>query len=187
MKKIIVFFGALVLAGVFGGCASMSRNQCLQADWYAIGIRDGRLGKPATLFQSHYDACLKFGVQADRQAYDRGRNRGLRDYCTYGNGLAQGRKGKIYRPVCPPELEADFLAGFEKGKRIFRYESRIAVLESQLQSIDRRIRSGEKELYAAGTSERRRIELRRELEVLDLQYREISSELKRLQENLPPQ
>ncbi len=187
MKKLFVIFWGLALAGTFGGCASMSKNQCLQADWYAIGNRDGSLGKPRTLFQSHYDACLEYGVHADRQAYYRGRAEGLQSYCSYDNGLAQGKQGKIYRQVCPPELEPDFLAGFEKGRRIHVYESKIATLENRRQSIERQIKAKEKILYDKNTSDRKRTELRNDLRVLDLQYRQASMELKVLQDNPPPE
>ena len=187
MKKLIAIFLGLALAGVFPGCASMSKNQCLQADWYEIGTRDGSLGKPRTLFQSHYDACLEYGVHADRQAYYRGRAAGLQSFCTYDNGLAQGKQGKTYRQVCPPGLEPDFLAGFERGKRIFVYANRIAALENQLKTIERQINSRQQELHNPNTSNTKRTELRNDLRVLDLQYREISGKLKFLQDNPPPQ
>jgi len=187
MKTLIVIFMALALSGVFGSCASMSKSQCLQADWYEIGNRDGSLGKPRTLFQSHYDTCLEYGVHADRQAYYRGRAEGLQSFCTYDNGLAQGKLGKIYRQICPPELEPDFLAGFEKGKRIHVFESKIAALEKRQQSIERQIKAKEQKLYDSDTSDRKRTQLRNDLRVLDLQYRQTSMELKVLQDNPPPE
>ncbi len=187
MKKLVVILVALALVGIFSGCASMSKNQCLQADWYEIGNRDGSLGKPRTLFPSHYDTCLEYGVHADRQAYYRGRAEGLQSYCTYDNGLAQSRQGKTYRQVCSPELEPDFLAGFEKGKRIHVYQSKIAVLENQLKSVERQIKSKEKKLYDKNTSDRKRTELRNDLRVLDLQYRQASMNLKVMQDNPPPE
>ncbi len=187
MKQLIVILLGLSLASVFGGCASMSKNQCLQADWYEIGNRDGRRGKPRTLFQAHYDTCLEHGVHADRQAYFRGRADGLRAFCTFDNGLALGKEGKTYRQICPPQLETDFLAGFEKGKRIYVYNSRVAALENRLKSIERQIRSRERMLADENTSDRRRTELRNDLRVLDLQYRQAAIDLKALQDNPPPE
>jgi len=173
--------------GIIGSCASLSKNQCLQANWYEIGNRDGSLGKPRSLFQSHYDACLEYGVHADRQAYYRGRAEGLQSYCTYDNGLAQGKLGKSYKQVCPPGLEADFLAGFEKGKRVHAYQSKVAALENRCKSIERQIKSKEKKLYSSNTSDQERTALRNDLRVLDLQYREAAMELKVLHDNPPPE
>src|SRR6267143_474926 len=38
----LLILGILVLAG----CASLSKNQCLNADWYTVGLEDGALGRP---------------------------------------------------------------------------------------------------------------------------------------------
>ncbi len=187
MKKLVLTLLAMATAGALLGCTSLFKNQCRQADWYEIGIRDGSLGKPRTLFQSHYDTCLEYGVHADRQAYFRGRAEGLRSFCTHDNGLAQGKQGKTYRQVCPPELESDFLAGFEKGKRIYLYHARIAALENRLKSIERRIKSAQRMLSDENTSDRKRTALRNALRDLDLQYRQASRKLKGLQDNPPPQ
>ena len=126
-------------------------------------------------------------MHADRQAYYRGRAEGLQSFCTYNNGLAQGKQGRTYKQVCPPELEPDFLAGFEKGKRIHVYESKIATLENRRQSIERQIQKKEQKLYSSDISDQKRTELRSDLKVLDLQYRQASMELKVLQDNQPPE
>jgi hypothetical protein len=183
MGKVIATVLVMATVALFSGCASLSKNQCLQADWNEVGYRDGSQGKPRSQFQSHYDACLQYGVHADRQAYYRGRAEGLRSYCTYSSGLAQGKEGRTYRQVCPPEFEAEFLAGFEKGKRIHAYQSKVTALENRCRSIERKIKQKEKKLYASNTSDQKRTELRNDLRILDLEYREASLELKFLRNN----
>jgi len=50
--------GILILAG----CASLSKNQCLNADWYAVGLEDGAVGRPLER--------LSAGYQRGRELHD---------------------------------------------------------------------------------------------------------------------
>ena len=185
MKYRMGYVYLMILAGMFSGCASLSKNECLQADWYQLGYRDGSRGAPRSLFQKHTDACLEHAVNADREAYFKGREEGLSTYCTYESGFNQGRAGNRYQHVCPPELESGFMAGYRKGQEIHQYESQIASLEHRLRSIESQIQYKEKQLVSTDLSYDTRKKIRADIRYLDLEYRDAVRELRYLEKMKP--
>ena len=224
MKKIIGTISFLAVILLMTGCAAVSKEDCLVTDWFEIGRMDGMQGKPRTVFQNRAKPCLEHGISADRQAYYRGHDEGLRYYCTEqrgfelgrqghayrsvcpidlekgfragyqngmrlycseDNGFALGRRGQPYRYVCPPEFEPDFRAGYQRGKEVYEYESKIADLQRRLKKIERRIEKKEGQLYSDSLTDEQRSEIRSELRSLDLEYRDITRELKYLEKNKP--
>ncbi len=107
----------LIIASVsfVGGCASMSKKECLSANWQFQGEQDGRSGLPVSTIDRHAKACSKVSVVPDEAQYLEGRDRGLRYYCTASTGLAEGRRNSEYQGVCPPELESEFLFSYIDG------------------------------------------------------------------------
>jgi hypothetical protein len=185
MKKLIVYILLLILAGIFSGCATLSKNECLQADWYQLGYRDGSRGAPRSLFQKHYDACLEHAVYADRAVYFNGREEGLSIYCTYDSGFNHGRAGNRYQHVCPPDLESGFMAGYRSGQEIYQYESQLASLEHRLRSIESQIQSKEKQLVTPDLSYNTRRKIRADIRYLDLEYSDVIRELRYLEKMKP--
>ena len=112
-RPAIAVAGALL--SLLCGCAVMSEPECLTADWHAVGERDGRDGRPLAHFAKYYEACSQFGVYPDEDAYQDGRDLGLRVYCTEDGGYREGRIGTGYRGVCPVTLEPYFLSGYNAG------------------------------------------------------------------------
>ncbi len=174
----------LLLFVVFlvGGCVSttrqMSESECRYASWYDLGLRDATLGQPWTLFNNYVSACSRYGVHPDRDAYMRGWKEGIKIYCTYEHGFEEGRLGKTYMYVCPPNLETNFMRGYQKGREIGRIERRIDALERRRERIEREIAEKEDRLFSSGISDKERRRLRRELQDLDYEYRRIESELR---------
>jgi hypothetical protein len=185
MRHLYAIMLGLAAAGLFLGCATLSREQCLQADWHELRYRDGSMGSPRALFQKHQDACLEHGVQAERDAYFSGRQEGLAVYCTYDSGFSQGRSGNLYRYVCPPELESEFTAGYDRGHEIYAYESQIASLEQRLKSIESKIQDKEKQLAASDLTRQQREKIRTDIQYLDLEYRDAVRELRYLEKTGP--
>ncbi len=224
MKNSMGIISLMAILLMVAGCASVSKEDCLLTDWYEVGRMDGRQGKSRIAFQGRAKACLEHGINADRQAYYKGHDLGLKYYCTEQKGFELGQKGlpynsvcplqlepdfragydkgmqsfcsepkgfdlghqgKAYRYVCPPEFEPEFRAGWEKGRALYEYESEIASLQRQLTNIERKINKKEKALYATDLSDEQRSEIRSELKNLDLKYREVSRELKYLENNAP--
>jgi hypothetical protein len=176
---------SVALALVFFGCATLSKNECLQADWYELGYRDGSVGAPRSLFQNHYDACLEHNVHADRAAYFEGRDEGLSAYCTYDSGFTQGRAGHIYKRVCPPELEPGFRAGYNKGNEIYQFESQIASLEYRLTIIEKKIHGKEEQLVSPDLSYPKRKKIRADIRDLDIEYRDVARKLRDMERMKP--
>jgi hypothetical protein len=182
--KIRHIMATALLVSCFG-CATLSKNECLQADWFEIGRRDGTMGNPRAVFQKHHEACIKHGAKADRDAYYAGRTEGLKSYCTEESGFEQGRRGRTYKYVCPSEMESKFLTGYARGKELYKIESKIASLERRLKRIEKEIKMKEKKLYSSKLSDEMRNRIRSDIKALDLEYRDAARELKYLEKSKP--
>lgn len=106
---------------LLAACVSMTpeqrANACRSTDWQRFGLNDGKLGVPASARATAFDDCAAAGRPADREAYRSGRAQGLAQYCTVENGYRAGRAGRRYHRVCPPDVEPDFLQGFDRGRK----------------------------------------------------------------------
>lgn len=114
--------GALVL--VLAACASMDKNQCVNADWYAIGLEDGARGRAVERLGDHRRACAEFNVTPDTNRYLAGRNEGLKSFCTYERGYSEGRAGNMYHAACPLPAASAFLAGYNRGRELHDLHNR---------------------------------------------------------------
>jgi len=97
---------------LLSGCATMDKNQCVNADWHAVGVEDGARGRPLARLGDHRRACAKYGVAPESERYLAGRNEGLKAFCTYERGYAMGHAGQGYADVCPEPLAASYRAGY---------------------------------------------------------------------------
>src|SRR5688572_14241675 len=89
---------AVMVACLLAGCASLDKDECRNADWYAIGLEDGARGRTVERLGDHRRACAEHGVAPQSERYVAGRNEGLKSFCTYERGYSQGRAG----PRSPP-------------------------------------------------------------------------------------
>lgn len=123
---------ALAAALLAGGCASLDRNQCVNANWYAIGMEDGAQGRPLARLGDHRRACAEHGVQPDAGRYAAGRNEGLNSYCTYDRGYRAGSAGSAYNSVCPEPAARQFLAGYQHGREVYGLQKRLGELNADI-------------------------------------------------------
>ncbi len=151
------------------GCASMSEEECLTADWHARGLMDGRNGEPLRYLEEHREACAKVGVVPDALSYQQGHAIGIREYCTPENGARIGRNGRSYRNSCPADLEGPFLDRYRAGYRVYEAEQRV-------RNIDNDIQRKERELDKEKNEDKRR-RLRREIRDLDDRLRRARHDL----------
>ncbi|CAB1060229.1 hypothetical protein D1BOALGB6SA_4994 [Olavius sp. associated proteobacterium Delta 1] len=140
------------------------------------GFELGQKGLP-------YRSVCPLQLEPDFRA---GYHKGIQSFCTGRKGFELGSQGQAYRYVCPPEFEPEFRAGYENGRELYQYESELASLQNQLGNIERKIHKKEKELYAANLKDEQRSKIRSELKNLDMKFRDVSRELKYL-ENYPPE
>jgi Protein of unknown function (DUF2799) len=168
---------AIFLLAVFSGCATMSKSECVEADWYDIGYRDGFNGLPRAQLDRHREACSDHGIVPDREAYYRGRDIGLDAYCRPERALELGLRGAGYNHVCPPGMEAEFLTQYQAGRHIYEFNQKITSVERRLKSIEQEIHQKEDKLLSAQLSDAERNKIRAEILTLDREHRRLSTEL----------
>ena len=186
MKKLSITILSGLITGCLLGCVStLDRNECMEADWYEVGLIDGREGEPRSKFQEHAKNCLNYNVHVGREAYYRGRDQGLRIYCTQDRGFELGRLGERYNPICPQDLEADFLAGYTKGQSQISSESKIAALEQRLQRIDIQLKSKKKQQLVSDLKKDRKAELQADIKYLVIEREQTLQDLNQLKNIVP--
>jgi len=124
---------------MLGGCASMSKDECLAIDWRTIGYEDGVDGYAGDHIAQHRKACAKYGVRTDLELYQEGRRQGLREFCKPVNGYHLGARGGGYGGVCPADMEQPFLAAFASGHELYVLTARVSNAESELNSKRREL------------------------------------------------
>jgi hypothetical protein len=133
MRFVLVATASTIL---LAGCASMSENECLYADWQAIGFEDGAVGMPSSAVTSRRQACAKAGVTPDMAAYLAGRDQGLTEYCTPGNAFRVGENGAGYAGVCARHNEASFLDQYRAGARLYLLRDKLRSAEFALRQAN---------------------------------------------------
>ncbi len=153
-----------------GGCATLSREDCIQGAWYDIGLRDGRSGTSFNRLGQHQKACLEYGIRIDTAAYNAGREDGLHDYCQLDNAVEMGLSGHRYQSVCPPEID-----------RLFRRYNQAAYdvyqCREELEKLDDELYSKENRLLDSKLSDDERSKVRHHIRKLDRERQRLRDEL----------
>ena len=136
---------ALAVLGSLGGCASLSKSECLNANWEDIGIRDGANGQPEEYLIQHSTACAKVHVVPDRGAYLHGREQGLERFCVphrayqlgeYGNGFDVG--------ICRNFDQERLQVAYEKGRDVNQRSNELSNIDNEIRSINTRLEGADK-------------------------------------------
>lgn len=106
---------AFAVVFLISGCASLSKEECQQGDWYGIGFSDGVQGRSIARFDQHREACAEHGVTVDISTYETGRHKGLRRFCSASNAYRHGELLQRYDGICPAELEQNYLSNYIAG------------------------------------------------------------------------
>lgn len=139
-------------------CNTMSKEECVIADWRVVGDTDGAAGyNPQNRFADHVKSCSKSGAIPDQTRWYEGYQTGITRYCTPLSGTTTGEAGRAYHNVCSPELEPAFMRGYSLGKRVYDLRSRIGSLQSGISSRDSEIDRLHDEMKAAKDNDRRNI------------------------------
>lgn len=127
----------------------MSKDECLYADWSAIGYEDGAAGRPVSAVSPRRAACAnKAGVTVDMTAYNAGREEGLYLYCRPSNGYAVGARGGRYYGVCANDDEEDFLMAYEMGRRLYSLEQNVAAAAGRVRQAQQDLHNTEHHIAA---------------------------------------
>jgi hypothetical protein len=129
--KIIFCLSVLLLIN----CASLNKQECLNADWQSIGFEDGSRGYSSTRIGNHRKACAKFNVKPDFDLYQQGYSQGARQFCQPRNGYNLGLRGASYGVICPDDLQDRFVMAYREGKEIYRVKSTLNAYQKNLDHL----------------------------------------------------
>lgn len=129
-----------MIFAMLAGCASMSADECRLAHWDEQGWRDGRDGMPVTRIIEHRKACAEVGVVPDADLYRQGHERGVMEYCTPARAVSQGRAGRAYQHVCPPQLEDSFIHYHRLGMQVYDADTHLKNLERESAQLQRELK-----------------------------------------------
>jgi len=184
--------GLISITALLGlsGCASMSADECAMSDWRTIGFEDGARGYTADRLGNHRKACAKHGVVPDFEAYQSGRQQGLRQFCQPSRGFNIGAGGGRYNGVCPGDMEPDFVNAFNTGHRLYTFRSsvnsansKIKAKRAELERTEKRILAAEVELISKETSIEDRVLLLAELKKLSERTGQLEAQIVTLVED----
>ena len=102
-KATLIALSALLLTACTT-TGTLKKDDCLTADWTAIGVQDGTQGANSQKILQHTKTCQGLSTP-DRQAWEQGRQQGLKTYCTKANAYQMGRMGYTLTGVCDDNLE----------------------------------------------------------------------------------
>lgn len=122
---------------MLAGCATLSEQQCRQADWDGIGLQDGRRGYPPLRIVEHQKACAPYEIEPDWAAYESARARGVTHYCRATVGFEEGRRGRGYWNVCPFGSGETFLSGYRRGYDLYRVRKDLDEADRRIFNIER--------------------------------------------------
>lgn len=135
-KSFIQVLTTLALLATLCGCASISKNECLSANWQDIGIRDGANGQPEEYLIQHSTACAKVGVTPDRERWLAGREQGLERFCTPQRAYQIGEYGGGFdAAICRNYDQERLLDAYNKGRDVNRLSGEIASLDNEIREI----------------------------------------------------
>lgn len=102
MKKVLLTtFGVLILS-ILSGCTTtktLTQADCTTADWQKIGVEDGKRGANSQVILRHTKTCQSLATPS-RELWEKGRQEGLKSYCTTKNAYDIGRMGYTLSAVC---------------------------------------------------------------------------------------
>lgn len=175
LKRLSLIIATLTGAALAPGCAVISEEECRSGDWYARGLADGARGVGQAAVYEVGQACREYGVRVDSEAWLRGHEEGVEQYCTAENGFREGRRGRDYEGVCTGPGADLFMAEYRRGLQLYRVEKqyqqlvyRYDRLQDELFAVRAALHSTESEEEARALR-LRRSSLVRELRMLDLE------------------
>ena len=160
-------YRALTAVLLLAGCASLDKAECVNADWYTIGLEDGARGRTLERLGQHRRACAEHGVAPDPERYVAGRSEGLKSFCTYQRGYDNGRAGQAFADVCPATLAAAFSAGWRQGRDLYELNRRLAAVQAEIRKSKEALKEGIPNTRARAREVERLEDLSREAEGLE--------------------
>lgn len=180
---------SIFILALAGGCAGgLSKEECLYADWRAVGYEDGARGAPASAVSSHRQACAKkAAVTPNMSEYLAGRDAGLLEFCQPTNGFSLGVRGGQYYGVCTGPGEGAFTTAYQQGNQLYTLESDVArtqnalsTAHARLEDVEHKISHAEVALIAPDTPHEDRVHILADLKNLNEEKRRIENSFRPL-------
>lgn len=152
MKRITpvgyIIAGAALALLVLSGCATptLGRSECQTVEWRTVGYEDGVAGRSSDRIALHRKACAKHGVAPDLDAYQAGREMGLREYCNEDNGFRLGERGARLPAFCPADRQSAFEGAYRDGFQLYQLRASLSQAQSGLDAARREHESNEHRL-----------------------------------------
>ncbi|GAB2888485.1 DUF2799 domain-containing protein [Microbulbifer echini] len=165
----------LVFAIVSSGCAVISEEECRTGLWYERGVRDGARGRSQALVYDIAQECQGHEVYVDSEAWLRGHEEGVEQFCTAENGYKQGRQGRKYEGVCNGPSADIFMQHYQRGLAEYRVAQQYHNLLWRRDNLERELYSLHHALRHSDSDSQRRAlhfqhsRLEWELRLLDLE------------------
>ena len=176
------------VAYIVASCSGMSEQACVTADWRTVGFEDGTYGRPEGNIGRYRQQCADHGVAPDLESYRAGHAEGVRIYCRESNGFVVGHSGSTYQGVCPADLEPEFMAEYNAGRRLHELESALASADSRIASNYRAQEGIKQELtdigvkmIATDTTGEQRLQMVTRSADLGRRYGELTNEIQHLE------
>lgn len=119
IRKTVLMFIITAFAMLASSCATLSKDECLTADWKLIGYKDGARGSSPLRIDAHRKSCAKHGVTPNLDQYNAGHAEGIRIFCVADNGYKRGLSGYANGNVCPDDLAPAFNDAHKYGNAIY--------------------------------------------------------------------
>ena len=92
-------------------------RKCLYESGYSQAVAGGQDSFSAS-------GCLKLSKTQSQREYTKGRNAGLKVFCTYRSGYNLGLNNDYYQNICPKKLEPNFFKGYTLGLQEYKADQR---------------------------------------------------------------
>lgn len=99
MNKAIPFVLATLFMSACTTTTTLTKTDCTQANWEQVGRDDGVRGSSSQEILRHTKTCQGLATP-DKALWERGRQEGLKSYCTTNNAYNLGRMGYTLNAVC---------------------------------------------------------------------------------------
>lgn len=180
----------MCLLALLSGCATMSKEECKQADWYLKGVDDATHGFALDRVVEHGKACARINIVPDMKDYREGHAKGARLYCVPEKGYSEGRGGSAYNGICPVELEPKFLRAYRDGQELYNIQRNIDRMiniingnQSKIDNNYNEIAQLKREIVNSSSEQDRRYIMRR-IDELEYQIRDLDLEANRASREL---
>lgn len=121
----------LASVAMLNGCAIMSKNECLSANWSLIGQSDGYNGN-GSFMQKRAKACVKHDSILDKEAYTAGYKKGLKNYCNPQTIFDYALQGQGTYQNCPMEMQNNLRPYYNVANKFYQANKNLKSIEDTI-------------------------------------------------------